>query len=401
MKVCYLFQDEYPWDVRVEKIMNSLADKSIQGHIIARNGEGLIRNEQLRKNLYVHRTPGFSNHRLNKLINFPAFFSPIWLKTVLSVILNTSADLLIVRDLPLSITGLVAAKWASIPVYMDMAENYPAMIMDTWRYRGPKPIDRIIRNPWALKVMERVVLPRFDGILVVSKYSADRVLKIGCYGERIWIVRNTPRLKALERNKHIHKADVLFGLSSFVILYVGGLEETRGLQTVIKAMPLIVREIHNALLLIVGQGTSEAKLQNLAQRLGMGKHVIFKGWVEHEMVPAIVNQADICIVPHFVTQHTETTIPNKIFDYMAQKKPVLVTHAKALKDIIRSCNCGMIYHHNDYYSLANQIIALKDSRLRESLGKAGYESIKKFHNWSIDEKVLLTAIQHAARKRPY
>jgi glycosyltransferase involved in cell wall biosynthesis len=400
MKVCYLFQDQYPWDVRVDKIMNSLADHNIQGHIISRNQDRLVRKERLRENLYVHRMPSFSNRRLNELINFPAFFSPVWLKMIVSVVKNTFCNLIIVRDLPLSPTALIAGKLTSVPVLMDMAENYPAMIMDTWKYRGPNPIDRLVRNPWALKAMERLVLPKLDGILVVSKHSAERVVRSGCDKNSVWIVRNTPRLKESKSYRKLHSADDFRRLSDFILLYVGGLEETRGLETVIRALPEITKELPNALFIIVGKGTSESRLKNLVRILGIGDHVIFKGWVQHEMVSSIIDIADVCLVPHFVTEHTETTIPNKIFDYMAQKKPVVVTNAKALKEVIESCHCGMVYHHKDHHQLAELVIKLKDKRLRKQLGQSGYDAVKATYNWDIDEQALLSAVREISSRKP-
>lgn len=396
LRVCYLFQDDYPWDVRVDKIMNSLADHGIQGHIISRNDTRCVRNERLGKNLYVHRMPIFANRYINNIVNFPAFFSPIWLHQILSVVRNESCGLIIVRDLPLSPTALLAGKMASIPVLMDMAENYPAMIMDTWKYRGPKPIDRIVRNPWALMAMERLVIPKLNGILVVSKYSADRIMKVGCNRDRVWIVGNTPRLKNWTEHGKPHGSDSVRRLSDFIILYVGGLEETRGLETVIQALPIIINVIHNALFVIVGKGTSESKLKKLVTFMGVQEHVFFKGWVEPQMVPSVIAASDVCIVPHFVTEHTDTTIPNKIFDYMAQGKPVVATNAKSLKDIIESCHCGKVYHHVDHHNLANVIIALKDKDLRKRLGQSGYNALKTKYNWGLDEQTLLSAVREVS-----
>ena len=141
MRVCYVYQDHYPWDVRAEKIMNSLAAQGIEGHIISRNRNGAAPRERLRHNLYVHRLSGCHNPYLSGFINFPAFFSPFWIIKIVSIIRSTFSDLIIIRDLPLAPAALAAGKMTSLPVLMDMAENYPAMIKDTWRFRGPKLTD--------------------------------------------------------------------------------------------------------------------------------------------------------------------------------------------------------------------------------------------------------------------
>jgi len=55
--------------------------------------------------------------------------------------------------------GLAGRRLLNKPVVMDMAENYPAMIQDTWDYRGHAPGDVIVRNPAFLRALERWVLP--------------------------------------------------------------------------------------------------------------------------------------------------------------------------------------------------------------------------------------------------
>jgi len=178
VRVLYLFQDEYPWDIRVEKIVMSLDLAGIPTTIVSRNRQGLPREEKLFPNVTVRRLPkGLSSIDRN-ILNFPAFFSPIWLKELEKSIKKDMPDVLIVRDLPLSPTAYYVGKKHKIPVIMDMAENYPAMIQDTWKFQGPNFIDYIIRNPNLLKKLEEWIVPKMDGIWVVSAASKKRVYKL-------------------------------------------------------------------------------------------------------------------------------------------------------------------------------------------------------------------------------
>ncbi len=151
MKVCYVYQDEYPWDIRVDKITRSLADRGMRTFIISRNRTGLPRDEQPGKNLYIRRLPAFRKGLARELLNFPAFFSPFWFWEILNIVVREDIDAIIVRDLPLVPTGYVVGKLARKPVIIDMAENYPAMLQDTWAYGRARPLDYLIRNPVLLK----------------------------------------------------------------------------------------------------------------------------------------------------------------------------------------------------------------------------------------------------------
>ena len=128
MSICYVYQDEYPWEVRVEKIVKSLAKYGFEVHIASRNRTGRPTEEQIEKNIFIHRLPNGFGSLSRYFINFPAFFSPFWLAAIITIVRKYDIKLIIVRDLPLGPTAVLAGKLVKVPVMMDMAENYPAMI---------------------------------------------------------------------------------------------------------------------------------------------------------------------------------------------------------------------------------------------------------------------------------
>ncbi|WP_238339592.1 glycosyltransferase family 4 protein [Candidatus Manganitrophus noduliformans] len=388
-RVCYIFQDQYPWDVRVEKISDSLAQQGVEVHIVSRNRDGLARTEPYRDQITIHRLSKGFHPVVRDLLNFPAFFSPFWLKAIVSSVWKTASELIIVRDLPLAITAWIAGKMTRRPVLLDMAENYPAMIQDTWTYRGPQGFDYLIRNPALLRSMERFILPKMDGVLVVSEASAARVGNLGVPKETISVVGNTP---SLQRGVSHSFANEIRERSDFILIYVGGLEETRGLDTLIRAIPRVAEVEPNVLVVLVGKGTSEPMLRQLTRALGLEKHLLWMGWQDPKSVPSLIQAADVCLVPHYVTEHTDTTIPNKIFDYMLQKKPVIVTHAKTLSEIVDFAQCGLVYKDHRVDELSEAIIQLRSRELRRKMGEAGYQAVLSRYNWDHDSRRLIEAV---------
>ncbi len=355
-RIAYVFQDQYPWDIRVDKITSSLADAGFPTVIVSRNRSGLPVDEMLRTRLDVRRLPRQGPAILRTLLNFPAFFSPIWIWTIFSVVKSRSLDLVIIRDLPLAPAAWLAGRMAGVPVIMDMAENYPAMIKDTWDHRGPISFDFLLRNPALLRRLEKWILPRLDGVMVVSKASQARVQKlIGEDREHVWVVQNTPRLEAVNEARESDLSQRMRRLPGLKLLYVGGLEECRGLMIAIEAMPSVLNRVGLATFVIVGEGSSRSALERKISKLGLEDNIIFAGWLDQEFVPGVIAAADICLVPHLVTEHIDTTVPNKIYDYMAQSKPVLVTHSRSLREIVESNECGLSYEDKEPASLARAI----------------------------------------------
>src|SRR4029453_17810118 len=151
LRICYVFQDEYPWDIRVDKFVNSLADAGHRVTLLSRNRRGLPRREQLRAGVAIFRSPVGWTPLDRALAGFPAFFSPWWLNALVQTVRSERVDLIVVRDLPLAAAAIYARNATRCPVLMDMAENYPAMIQANWDFYGPKPWDYAVRNPALLR----------------------------------------------------------------------------------------------------------------------------------------------------------------------------------------------------------------------------------------------------------
>lgn len=398
MKVAYVYQDEYPWDVRVEKIASALGEEGIGVHIVSRNRTNLPRTEEVGRNIRVHRLPKADWKPARDLMNFPAFFSPFWMKEIVSVIRKNEIDIVIGRDLPLSPAAYLAAKATGKPVILDMAENYPALIRSTWKYKGPKAMDYILRNPAFLSLMERAMLPGMDGVLVVSDESAERVRRMRGGPDRVWVVGNTPILedeKGPSDQKMVQWSRRIRASAPFIFLYVGFIEAHRGLDVAIRAVKDLTEHVEGVLLVIIGTGTVEDDLKRLAKSLGVEKNVLFAGWIPNDSIGLFIDIADVCLVPHFVTEHTDTTLPNKLFDYMKRGKPVVVTQSKSLSRIVERGKCGFVYEDQSPLDLCDKIRALQDPEVRKRLGANGLEAVRSEFNWSYDRTRLLRAVRES------
>ncbi len=393
LRICYVYQDQYPWEVRVKKITEALAERDAEVHIVSRNKGSLPELEETGQRITNHRLSGSGNSFLQNLKNFPAFFSPFWIKKIIDMVKQKKIDLIIVRDLPLSPAAYIAAKITGKPVIMDMAENYPALIRSTWDYRGPGFVDLFIRNPYFLRLMEKFVVPKLDGILVVSKQSAERVQKICPGNDQIWVVGNTPILSE-ENGKTIYSelAEKIRSDASFILLYTGMIEAHRGVDIPVRALSKLSASIPGIKLVVVGEGSYEPKLKKIIKELDLEDSVLFTGWVPNIHLNSIIKISDIGLIPHYVSEHIDTTLPNKIYDYMAEAKPVLVTQSRSLSAIIQDEKCGLIYNDHSPDDLAEKVLTLYDKGTRERLGENGKQAVLKKLNWNTDKKNLWDAV---------
>lgn len=106
----------------------------------------------------------------------------------------------------------------------------------------------------------------------------------------------------------------------------------------------------------------------------------------------MVASADVGVVPHHADEAWNTTIPNKLFDYMAAGLPVITSDARPAARIIKDTNAGIVFRSADTQSLAQAIIKLANPQLRMRMGEAGRNSIRTRYNWEVDAGRLLRLV---------
>jgi glycosyltransferase involved in cell wall biosynthesis len=378
----YVYQDDYPWDIRIDKITSSFVSAGHPTTIICKNSRRERKRETLENGVRLHRLTSHRSALANSLLGTPAFFSPVWISTVSAAVREHGIRALFVRDLPLAPAAIYVGKKARVPVIMDMAEDYPEMIQDTWTFRGPRPVDYVIRNPTLLRMLERWVLPRLTAVLTVSEESQDRVRKLGC--AKTCVIGNTPRNHDQVEDRSCEISRRLRNSKALTLLYVGGMEESRGLDEVIEALPECRAKLGAVELTIVGDGTSRLALERRVQELGLTASVHFEGFVDQGRVPGIIGAADIGLIPHKLTKHINTTIPNKIYDYMERSKPVIASNAAPLVRLIDEHHCGVYFTSGSRESLVRAVCSLSDARHRQQLGDAGAKAVSTSLNWETD-----------------
>jgi len=111
----------------------------------------------------------------------------------------------------------------------------------------------------------------------------------------------------------------------------GTIVKRYGPQVIIRALPCILKEISSAKLYIVGDGEYVKDLKKAVLKMGLKEYVIFTGRVSLENVSIYISQATIGIVPFLKDGYIELAVPNKLFEYIALKKPVLAADVPGIR----------------------------------------------------------------------
>lgn len=162
--------------------------------------------------------------------------------------------------------------------------------------------------------------------------------------------------------------------------FVGNLVSWQGIDYLLKAAPLVFKDVTNAKLLIVGDGPIRGELARIAKELKIEEGVIFTGSVPYETVPKYINASKIgvSIKPPLVPGS-----PLKVKEYLSCKKPVIATKESEYDfHIIKNANAGILVDPTNPEEVAKAIIKLlTDTDLNLSMGKNGRRLVLDKYSW--------------------
>ena len=230
---------------------------------------------------------------------------------------------------------------------------------------------------WIWQKMEDCIIPRIQQSITVCESIAEYYHRK--YQVEMKVVRNIPISRKTNQTKKISFPN------KKIILYQGAINVGRGLEWVIDAMPLI----ENAILVIIGNGDIKQKLEKRTREIGVENKVQFLGVISGDMLHEYTSSADIglCLLENKGLNYYYA-LPNRIFDYLQAKVPVLATRFPEIENIVEKHKTGVLINQYDPAYLAKTI----NDMLSTPFETSHFEVISKELSWENEEKILMSVI---------
>lgn len=263
-------------------------------------------------------------------------------------------------------TNLPLAKTASI-----YAKKYQIACVATAHYADGE-FENNIRNFKALawfvdrinRKLFKEVYKNVDGITIPSGLSEQYFLRLIDNKAKLTVLSNGINLKKFNRNtsRKTHKNNIIF---------VGRLEPTKGVSTIIRALPKILSKV-NVTLTIVGDGFEANNLVGLAKKENVLDKICFTGFANEEKVITEYSKASI-----FVTASTAENQPIVVLEAMASGLPVVATQVGGIPELVHNGKNGYLFNPGDSDTLADHVIKiLTDTKLQKHMGQESLRIIK-------------------------
>jgi glycosyltransferase involved in cell wall biosynthesis len=381
-KILMLLQSEFPPDIRLEKEISTLHQNGYEVTLLC-NHYDKSKTDSFKGCEIVRISAPFNSIKYNKAVNFPVFFNPKIVSAAIKVFKKFKPDFVHAHDLPMVPLALLLKKLYRVPVIYDMHENYPEAL----KYFDKKGIvNKIFKNPHAAAKLDEYCIKNSDAIITVVEENKERLIKKGIARDKIHVVSNTVDLETFASGNP--DPEIIERYSSrFVLTYTGTVSPERGLETPVMAMKILKDKIVKIILLIIGDGPSVNHLQKLIADHKLEYHVKLLEWCGHNKLVSYLAASDICIIPQPNNDFINTTIPHKLFEYMSQSKPVIVSDAKPLKRIVEETKCGESFESNNPVSFSENVVKIYEDS--SSYGENGRKGVETKYNWNVDAEILL------------
>lgn len=229
-------------------------------------------------------------------------------------------------------------------------------------------------------LQDKSFLTDVDKVICLSQYTYNLLCNdYGVSDSKIVSMVNgikLPDTLLTEEERRYEKRKLAFGEEEKVVLFVGRLDEIKGVSFLIQAFKRVLEKLTNVRLLLVGDGDYDKYLPLCRDSLGK---ITFAGKVDRELLSVFYQIADVGVMPSFHEQCSYVAI-----EMMAYGIPLIGTDTTGLREMLDECCVSINYAEDGMESLidsfAERILAVLSSerhkKRRDKQWKYNMENVK-------------------------
>lgn len=369
-KVLLAVTNDIVTDNRIHKIATSLTQNgyavTLAGRKVHKNYPGSLNDYRiLRFQLWFHKGPLFYlNYNLRLFAH----------------LLFNRYDIVVANDLDTLAGAMLGGKLRSMELMFDSHEYFTGV---------PELKDRpFVRQIW--KKLEQWAIPKIKYCYTVSEPIANLYYKE--YQSHFELIRNVGYFKYDTDFTNTPRS-----ANTPIILYQGALNKGRGLEMLIEAM----RYLDHAVLWIIGSGDVEKELQRLVEYFRLANKVKFLGRVAYNELWQYTTQASLGIsAEEDMGINYRFALPNKLFDYIQARVPVLVSDLPEMAKLVRNYQIGEIIAYREPELVAEQMRRMLSDEIMQLEWKRNLELAARDLCWQREEEKLLELFRKVQKNNP-
>lgn len=251
------------------------------------------------------------------------------------------------------------------------------------------------------KIIFDAFLSLYDSMIFDRKLAPEKSLKAKYYWFLDWLSCKLADKVLLDTNEHINYFIKTFKIKSekfhrifigadnvvfyprvikkntdkFIVHFHGTYIPLQGIKYIIEAANILKDE--NIIIRLIGNGQEYKSIKEKISYFNLQDKIELVNFVPIEKISEYISESDICLGIFGDTLKTKRVIPNKIYECIAMKKPVITADTQAIREIFQDNKQLALCKISNGESLAEKILELKNNlELREKLSINGFNMYK-------------------------
>lgn len=343
---------------------------------------------------------GIVVHRVNVSGRLHAgFMGRLW--SLLSFMLNSFIAALRIDEIDIvygtsppifqGFTAYLVSKVKRVPFVFEVRDLWPDFVVQVGAVKSPLLI-------YPARWLEKFLYRKSATIIINSPAFLEHIRGKGIEAEKISMVLNGVETSMFDPGARGEPLRKKLGLEDkTIVLYAGAIGKSNDISTLLDAAKQM-RERREIVFLLVGGGNEKNTIEGriVGEKID---NVIMLPPVPKAEMPMIIAASDIGIailkdVPMF-----QTVYPNKVFDYMAAGRAVLLAIDGVIRKVVEEAEAGVFVQPGNPEDIARGVLSLaEDADLREQMGRNGRKCVEECFERSEQaeqlERVLLGALRN-------
>ncbi|MEE8359894.1 MAG: glycosyltransferase family 4 protein [Candidatus Omnitrophota bacterium] len=270
------------------------------------------------------------------------------------------------------------------------------------------PLILTAHNVWDdILFLDLTLRIKWDKIIAVSHFIKRELIGIGCDDRKINVIHHGvdsrmfhPNIKSheiLKRHPELKGKRVIFHPARMGL--------AKGCDVGLKALNIIKKQHPDAMLVLAGtkniidwgdtQQKDIAYMVDLVKSFKLQKNVVIDAYTLKE-IAQLYGVAEVCIYPSSVGEPFGLTM----LEALSSAKPMIVTDAGGMPEIIRDGINGYVIPVKDFEALASRIIRLfSDADLRRRFGYTGRQMVEAYYTKEIVTKNTIDVYKKELKRR--
>ncbi len=213
-----------------------------------------------------------------------------------------------------------------------------------------------------------------DGFIIMTK-DMEKKLKKKCL-----LAPGGIDMSFFNTNKNYLPIEKLKNKDKIIAMYAGNFYNYQGVNYLFESI-LKIGDNSSFQFFFIGDNSQFSSKEYLI--IKNFKNVFFLGKKPYNLMPLILNSADILIVPRTNDKINYAAFPSKLCEYMAMKKPVIATEVGLIPDLITNNKTGILIKPNSSNEIINALHILENLDIRNKLSKNAYDFVNKNYSWQV------------------